>query len=140
MNTADNTHSITASDTAVTQRPTVGSQASSSAHGGVPVLTVRGLTKTYGAGETAVDAVRSVDLDVASGEVLLVMGPSGSGKTTLLLMLGALLRPTSAQARSPSRAATAVTRTSPPHPRSSCRLCALTPSGSSSRTTPSWTH
>ncbi|WP_369010396.1 ATP-binding cassette domain-containing protein, partial [Escherichia coli] len=41
------------------------------------------------------DAVRSVDLGVASGEVLLVMGPSGSGKTTLLLMLGALLRPTS---------------------------------------------
>jgi putative ABC transport system ATP-binding protein len=59
------------------------------------VLTVRGLTKTYGSGVTAVDAVRAVDLDVASGEVLLVMGPSGSGKTTLLLMLGALLRPTS---------------------------------------------
>ena len=95
MNTADNTNGTAASDTAVTQRPTAGSQASSSAHGGVPVLTVRGLTKTYGAGETAVDAVRSVDLDVASGEVLLVMGPSGSGKTTLLLMLGALLRPTS---------------------------------------------
>ena len=95
MNTADNTNGTAASDTAVTQRPTAGSQASSSAHGGVPVLTVRGLTKTYGAGETAVDAVRSVDLDVASAEVLLVMGPSGSGKTTLLLMLGALLRPTS---------------------------------------------
>ena len=59
-----------------------------------PVLTVRGLTKTYGSGETTVDAVRAVDLDIASGEVLLVMGPSGSGKTTLLLMLGALLRPT----------------------------------------------
>ena len=57
------------------------------------VLTVRGLTKTYGAGDAAVAAVRAVDLDVASGEVLLVMGPSGSGKTTLLLMLGALLRP-----------------------------------------------
>lgn len=57
------------------------------------VMTVRGLTKTYGSGDTAVDAVRAVDLDVASGEVLLVMGPSGSGKTTLLLMLGALLRP-----------------------------------------------
>ena len=59
------------------------------------VLTARGLTKTYGSGDTAVDAVRSVDLDVVAGEVLLVMGPSGSGKTTLLLMLGALLRPTS---------------------------------------------
>lgn len=60
-----------------------------------PVLTVRGLTKTYGSGNTAVHAVRAVDLDVTSGEVLLVMGPSGSGKTTLLLMLGALLRPSS---------------------------------------------
>lgn len=62
---------------------------------GTPVLTGRGLTKTYGSGETAVEAVRAVELDVVSGEVLLVMGPSGSGKTTLLLMLGALLRPTS---------------------------------------------
>lgn len=95
MKTADNTNGTTASDAAVTQRPTAGSRASSSTDNGEPVLTVRGLTKTYGSGETAVDAVRSVDLDVASGEVLLVMGPSGSGKTTLLLMLGALLHPTS---------------------------------------------
>ncbi|HEX2896251.1 MAG TPA: ATP-binding cassette domain-containing protein [Marmoricola sp.] len=60
---------------------------------GVPALLARGLTKTYGTGPTAVAAVRAVDLDVAPGEVLLVMGPSGSGKTTLLLMLGGLLRP-----------------------------------------------
>lgn len=59
------------------------------------LLAIRGLTKTYRAGPTAVHAVREVDLDVHAGEVLLVMGPSGSGKTTLLLMLGALLRPTS---------------------------------------------
>jgi putative ABC transport system ATP-binding protein len=58
-------------------------------------LLVRQLTKTYGTGELAVDAVRNVDLDVGAGEVVLVMGPSGSGKTTLLLMLGAMLRPTS---------------------------------------------
>jgi putative ABC transport system ATP-binding protein len=94
MNTAHNSHSTTASATAGTPGPTAASQASTGAPSEVPVLTVRGLTKTYGSGETAVDAVRSVDLDVASGEVLLVMGPSGSGKTTLLLMLGALLRPT----------------------------------------------
>jgi putative ABC transport system ATP-binding protein len=75
-------------------RTGLGSTASSSGPHEALVLTVRGLTKTYGSGDTAVDAVRSVDLDVASGEVLLVMGPSGSGKTTLLLMLGALLRPT----------------------------------------------
>ncbi len=59
------------------------------------VLTVRDLTKTYGTGDIAVDAVRHVDLDIDAGEVVLVMGPSGSGKTTLLLMLGAMLRPTS---------------------------------------------
>ena len=57
-------------------------------------LSVRDLTKTYGAGDLAVDAVRHVDLDVDTGEVVLIMGPSGSGKTTLLLMLGAMLRPT----------------------------------------------
>jgi putative ABC transport system ATP-binding protein len=60
-----------------------------------PLLSVRQLTKTYGAGDTAVAAVRGVDLEMAAGEVVLVMGPSGSGKTTLLLMLGAMLRPTS---------------------------------------------
>ena len=59
------------------------------------VLSVRDVTKTYGTGDLAVDAVRHIDLDVDAGEVILIMGPSGSGKTTLLLMLGAMLRPTS---------------------------------------------
>jgi putative ABC transport system ATP-binding protein len=63
------------------------------------VLSVRSLTKTYGTGDLAVDAVRQVDLDVEAGEVVLIMGPSGSGKTTLLLMLGAMLRPTSGSVR-----------------------------------------
>ena len=54
---------------------------------------VRGLTKTFGEGDTRVEAVSSVDLDLAPGEIALVMGPSGSGKTTLLSMLGGLLRP-----------------------------------------------
>jgi putative ABC transport system ATP-binding protein len=58
-------------------------------------MQVHDLTKTFGAGNLAVAAVRGVDLDLHAGEVLLVMGPSGSGKTTLLLMLGAMLRPTS---------------------------------------------
>jgi putative ABC transport system ATP-binding protein len=61
---------------------------------GAPVIAVRDLVKTFGTGDTAVDAVRHVSFDLAAGEILLVMGPSGSGKTTLLLMLGALLRPT----------------------------------------------
>lgn len=59
------------------------------------ILAVRGLSKNFRSGPSVVHAVRGVDLDVGSGEVVLVMGPSGSGKTTLLLMLGALLRPTS---------------------------------------------
>jgi putative ABC transport system ATP-binding protein len=58
-------------------------------------IAVHDLTKTYGTGELAVDAVRHVELGVDPGEVVLIMGPSGSGKTTLLLMLGAMLRPTS---------------------------------------------
>jgi putative ABC transport system ATP-binding protein len=58
-------------------------------------LRARKLTKTFGEGDVQVEAVRAVDLDVARGEVVLIMGPSGSGKTTLLSMLGAMLRPTS---------------------------------------------
>ena len=56
-------------------------------------ISVRQLTKTFEEGDIAVHAVNGIDLDVAAGEVVLVMGPSGSGKTTLLLMLGAMLRP-----------------------------------------------
>ncbi len=91
-----NTNAPTTSGTASVPDPVLRSPGDNTPHGESTrpgVLTVRGLTKTYGAGDTTVDAVRAVDLDLAAGEVLLVMGPSGSGKTTLLLMLGALLRP-----------------------------------------------
>ena len=57
-------------------------------------LQVTQVTKRYGAGATLVSAVRDVSLEVAQGEVVLIMGPSGSGKTTLLQMMGALLKPT----------------------------------------------
>ena len=57
-------------------------------------LAAEQVQKTFGEGETQVQAVRGVDLEVRSGEVVLIMGPSGSGKTTLLSILGAMLRPT----------------------------------------------
>ena len=57
-----------------------------------PLVRINGLTRTFGEGDTRVDAVRGLDLELEPGEVVLVMGPSGSGKTTFLSMLGGLLR------------------------------------------------
>ncbi|MBI4339554.1 MAG: ATP-binding cassette domain-containing protein [Chloroflexi bacterium] len=59
-----------------------------------PALSLRGVAKVFGRGPNAVRAVDSVDLEVVSGEVVLIQGPSGGGKTTLLTMAGGLLRPT----------------------------------------------
>ena len=58
-------------------------------------LRVENLSKTYGSGETAVEAVQNVSFECESGEFVALVGPSGSGKTTLLAMLGGLLTPTS---------------------------------------------
>ncbi len=58
------------------------------------IVTCRELTKTFGKGELAVQALRDVDLDVLPGDFATLAGPSGSGKTTLLNMIGALDQPT----------------------------------------------
>jgi putative ABC transport system ATP-binding protein len=55
------------------------------------IVRCRGLAKSFGFGEAAVPALRGVDLDVAAGELLLLVGPSGCGKTTLLSIIGAML-------------------------------------------------
>lgn len=56
---------------------------------------VEGLKKRYGKGDTAVDALKKIDMEVAPGEVVGLIGPSGSGKSTLLKCLGAVIEPTS---------------------------------------------
>jgi putative ABC transport system ATP-binding protein len=61
---------------------------------GVPV-TARGLTRRFGEGHAAVEALRGVDLDVRERELVAVMGPSGSGKSTLMHLLAGLDAPTS---------------------------------------------
>jgi putative ABC transport system ATP-binding protein len=55
----------------------------------------RALTRRYGDGSTAVDALRGVDLDIRERELVAIMGPSGSGKSTLMHLLAGLDRPTS---------------------------------------------
>jgi putative ABC transport system ATP-binding protein len=59
------------------------------------VVEAHDLTRRYGAGDTAVDALRGVSLDVVRGDLTAVMGPSGSGKSTLMHILAGLDRPTS---------------------------------------------
>jgi putative ABC transport system ATP-binding protein len=62
-------------------------------------IDVRDLTKTYGSGETAYQALKGVDFAASSGEFVMLSGPSGSGKTTLLSVLGCVLTPTSGQVK-----------------------------------------
>jgi putative ABC transport system ATP-binding protein len=64
-----------------------------------PAIDIRSLTKTYGTGALAFQALKGVDLRVEQGEFLMLVGPSGSGKTTLLSILGCVLTPTDGEAR-----------------------------------------
>lgn len=59
------------------------------------ILKTTGLTKTYGLGDTAVPALKGIDLSAQKGEFIAIVGTSGSGKSTLLHMLGGLDRPSS---------------------------------------------
>ncbi len=59
-----------------------------------PAIKIEHLTKRYGEGETAVDALKGVDMTIWPGEVVGLVGPSGSGKSTLLKCLGAVIEPT----------------------------------------------
>ena len=76
-----------------TQHSPAAGPAASSTNGAV--VTAQELTRRYGAGETAVDALRGVTLEIERGRLTAIMGPSGSGKSTLMHILAALDRPTS---------------------------------------------
>lgn len=58
------------------------------------VLHLEGVTKTFGSGDSRVEALKGIDLEVRAGELLALVGPSGSGKSTMLSIAGALLSPT----------------------------------------------
>jgi putative ABC transport system ATP-binding protein len=65
------------------------------AHTAPGVIAARDLTRRYGEGDTAVDALRGISIDIAGGHLTAIMGPSGSGKSTLMHILAGLDRPTS---------------------------------------------
>lgn len=64
-----------------------------------PLISLKALTKTYGHGDAAFQALRGVDLTVRQGEFMAIMGPSGSGKSTLMNILGCLDTPTTGSYR-----------------------------------------
>ena len=64
-------------------------------NGSAAVVGATGLTRRYGEGDTAVDALRGISLEIGAGKLTAVMGPSGSGKSTLMHVLAGLDQPTS---------------------------------------------
>ncbi|MFP5468043.1 MAG: ABC transporter ATP-binding protein [Gammaproteobacteria bacterium] len=64
---------------------------------GSPLIRLRGITKVYGEGNTAFQALKGVDLDIEQGDFVAIMGPSGSGKSTAMNMMGCLDVPSAGQ-------------------------------------------
>ncbi|HNW45702.1 MAG TPA: ABC transporter ATP-binding protein, partial [Elusimicrobiales bacterium] len=63
----------------------------------VPLLQVKGIKKIYDLGDSRIEVLCGIDLEIREGEFVAIMGPSGSGKSTLMHMLGLLDRPSSGE-------------------------------------------
>jgi putative ABC transport system ATP-binding protein len=90
------------------------------------LIELRGITKTYGQGQAAFQALRGVDLTIEAGDFVAVMGPSGSGKSTAMNLLGCLDSPTTGEYAFAASTSKGSTATSAP-------CCAAIASASSSR-------
>ncbi|MDH2916720.1 MAG: ATP-binding cassette domain-containing protein, partial [Gallionella sp.] len=64
----------------------------------IPILKLRNIKRRFMLGETHIDALNSIDLDIHAGEFLAVWGPSGSGKSTLMNIIGLIDSPTAGTA------------------------------------------
>lgn len=73
-----------------------------------PLVALEGVSRRFGRGPTAVQAVRSATLRLCAGEVVVVMGPSGSGKSTLLCLVAGLLHPDAGRAAIAGRSLSAL--------------------------------
>ena len=71
-----------------------GPAAKAAGDSGLPALRFEAVGRIYGSGQTTVNALKDVDLDIRSGEFVVLLGPSGSGKTTLLNLAGGIEEPT----------------------------------------------
>ena len=65
--------------------------------GAPPLIRLRGITKVYGEGPTAFQALKGVDLDIDEGDFVAIMGPSGSGKSTAMNLIGCLDTPSAGE-------------------------------------------
>ena len=63
----------------------------------IPLIELKGVTKVYGQGRTALQALKGVDLRISAGDFVAIMGPSGSGKSTVMNILGCLDTPTTGE-------------------------------------------
>ena len=87
----------------VVAEPLTDTEVELAAHTNGAVVAARQLGRRYGDGDTAIDALRSVDLEVEREKLTAVMGPSGPGKSTLMHLLAGLDKPTRATSSSRAR-------------------------------------